>query len=513
MHNQTSIQKTNFSKSSLKLSFWPIFRNELPKFFSMAILMFLILLNQNLIRGIKDSLVVNLIGAQVLSFIKLFVEFPAGLIFVIVYTILCNKMSTENAFRVILLFFLSFFVLFGFVIFPYQEFFHPNPSFVQAYVAYYPHLKWMLMMWSKWALVLFYMMGELWSMVIFTLLYWQLANKITQVGEVRRFYFLFNLFGQSNLLFCGSIMRYFFGKHHIFMPLLGKNKVVSVLQIQSLILVIVVLCMAIVVLHWYIEKNFITKQVGTGLPIQDEKLQLGFWGSMKMILKSRYLGFIVVLMVSYSTVINLIEGVWFYETSLFYNKSPEKFMIYQGKILFGIGVCSFFCSFLGNMVIQKLGWKGTALITPVLTFLVGGGFFLLVVLRYFNVLPHTIADCSMLAIIVVLGGLQNILIKSTKYCFFDVTKEMSYFPLNNEMRTKGKAAVDILGGKLGKSMGAVLQVLLYSMFFNGNPEQLSPLLAILFGFVCIVWIQAVRALAKQYNRLMIGATEMETALK
>ena len=93
-----------------------------------------------------------------------------------------------------------------------------------------------------------------------------------------------------------------------------------------------------------------------------------------------------------------------------------------------------------------------------------------------------------LMLAVVFGTAQNFFSKSAKYSLFDPTKEMAYIPLDQESKVKGKAAIDVVGARLGKAGGAVIQqVLIVSL---GSLAAITPYIAaILFGIIA-AWILA-----------------------
>ena len=80
---------------------------------------------------------------------------------------------------------------------------------------------------------------------------------------------------------------------------------------------------------------------------------------------------------------------------------------------------------------------------------------------------------------------------------FDPSKEMCYIPLDKEAKTKGKAAIDVLGARLGKSGGALSQQLLVLLF--GSIVRGAPVLSVLFGMVISIWIGAGNSLSPAFN--------------
>ncbi len=88
--------------------------------------------------------------------------------------------------------------------------------------------------------------------------------------------------------------------------------------------------------------------------------------------------------------------------------------------------------------------------------------------------------------------------KSSKYSLFDPTKEMAYIPLDDESKVKGKAAVDVVGARLGKSGGSAIQITLLTF---GTLAYMAPYIALILFAVIGIWIVAVGSLNKQFIKL------------
>lgn len=117
----------------------------------------------------------------------------------------------------------------------------------------------------------------------------------------------------------------------------------------------------------------------------------------------------------------------------------------------------------------------------------GLGFFGLTLFPYTVQPMANFFGTTPLMLAVLIGAIQNILSKSAKYSLFDPCKEMAYIPLDQESKTKGKAAIDVVGNPLGKSGGAMIQQVL--IFAVGSLAASTPVsLLYMYIFFVIVWL-------------------------
>ena len=96
---------------------------------------------------------------------------------------------------------------------------------------------------------------------------------------------------------------------------------------------------------------------------------------------------------------------------------------------------------------------------------------------------------------VLIGTIQNVMSKSSKYSLFDPTKEMTYIPLDQESKVKGKAAIDVVGSRLGKAGGSLIQ---QGLLFIGPLSVITPYIAVIIFGIIFAWIYAAVKLSKEF---------------
>ena len=165
--------------ASLKSALFPIDGWEMPKFFSMSFMMFMIIYIYTTVRDTKDTLVVSACGAESITFLKVYGVLPAATMFMVLYSKLSSIFSKDQLFYVTAMPFFIFYAAFAFVLYPNRDLIHlPVPDDMDE------RLKYSMSLLYNWSYSLFYIMSELWGSVGVSVLFWQMANEITPVWQV-----------------------------------------------------------------------------------------------------------------------------------------------------------------------------------------------------------------------------------------------------------------------------------------------------------------------------------------
>ncbi|MEI8321034.1 MAG: Npt1/Npt2 family nucleotide transporter [Alphaproteobacteria bacterium] len=491
---------------------WPIHNHELKKFLPMGIMMFCILFIYTVLRDTKDAILVNApgAGAESLSFAKgIGVTFSAVL-FMIMYAKAANIFGRIGLFYVTAIPFLVFFISFAFFIYPNREMFHMSLETIQAYQAEYPNLTWIVPLVGNWTYTLFYILSELWGSAVLSLLFWQFANAITPVKEAKRFYGMFGFMGNFGLIFSGPAIIYF----STITQNIGLEKAEAWgLTLKYLMALVVVAGAILLAVFYWMNKVVLTDKRFYDPEAMGEKKgkksKPGLMESFRHIIESPYLGLIAALVLAYGVSINLFEGVWKGQIKIAYPNENDYNTVMGGlSLVTGLIACLFML--VGSNILRRFTWKTAALITPV-ALLLGIGIFFAAIAYNNTLVPQGMKIVEAIAqgaigreivvFVVFLGLGVNAFGKAVKYSLFDPTKEMAYIPLDPELKVKGKAAVDVIGGRGGKSGGAYIQMGLLTAFGGSALYQLVPILAPVVLGVVILWILSVFGLSKKFQSI------------
>lgn len=457
----------------------------------MLLMMFFITFNYTVFRDTKDTLIVHSCGAKAIPYLKFWGVLPGAVLFTLIYAKLANIMKRENLFYAFVTPFLLFFGVFAYLLYPNLSAFEPTSS-AESLAAWLPErLGVLATIYRHWPLAIFYVFAELWGTVGISLLFWGFANDTTRVQEAKRFYAIFGLGASGGQFLAGWVVHLIAAS--------DQNDWGFALQRTlgySLIAGVIILGLYYYMQSVVLKDPAFAPSAGE-LRKKTAKPKLSIRDSISFLANSKYLLSIAILVMSYGIMINICEVPWKDCLHKMYPKQTD-YQSFMGSFsMMNSALTIFMMLFVGGNVIRKLGWYAGAAFTPIVLIVTGAIFFTLLIFQDRLGFIAEYTDLSVLNLLVIVGTIQNIFSKSSKYSLFDPTKEMTYIPLSPDAKTKGKAAIDVVGARLGKSGGSlllqVLQVLNNDSFIACGPYLFLMLLLVGGG-----WLTAVGVLSVEF---------------
>lgn len=483
--------------SPLKSWLFPIYKHEYKKYFPALYLFFCIAFNYVALRILKDSLVVKFLGDQIrpllkyhpayegigagdmVSGIKLWGVMLFVVIFSFFYNLLRKGLTSEWHFTTIISYFLVFFIVYAYYIYPNITSWVKPENFKEFFPTWFPGWRIANLIIYTWPCTLLFIHAELYGTFALSVMFWSFMHEIINVKQSVRFYSSLALGANIGAVAAGLVIRYGFRDHNL---------------VNVLWLVTAIMCTVLVTYNWFVravKRDPVGYQ--TEAKPQKKKAKLSLKQSLRILFSSKELCCIALLVLCYGVGVNLLEYMnrnAISRVSQMEHVSKEITINFYTFQFICVGLLSIaLILFLSTPVLVKYGWLAAALITPLVLLL---GVLVYFAYGYMYVFNQEGGGgfTRHLKTLATMGTMILPTIKACKYAFFDPTKEASYVPLAPTLKVQGKTAVDGVGGRLGKALGAITVVYITSA--NAG------LFGLILGFAAI-WIYAVYSLSKCRN--------------
>lgn len=318
-----------------------------------------------------------------------------------------------------------------------------------------------------------------------------MANDVTPLHQAKVLYPLFAVIGNLAPIVSGRVMTYIVSKQG------SSDDVGFQSTIQRLATVKIAAGLGIVMLYRLVYKIRDTKERKNvssprieKSPPKKEKLTLS--ESIKELFKSRELKAMATMVFCYNMCVELTEVLW---KGILKKSYPNKteYMAFMATFSQTVGIIALILQLTASTIITKFGWLWAASLTPIAMVCLAIPFFISVLLS------KSKSDSVTLVTALSIGTWQTIISKVTKYSLFDPCKEMAYIPLGPDAKTKGKAAVDVLGARMGRSMGSATQQVLVSYIGSGSILSCAPMLGVVYVITVFYWLSSVRILGSSFT--------------
>ncbi|WIA39918.1 hypothetical protein OEZ86_013359 [Tetradesmus obliquus] len=538
-------------------------------FLPMLSLFFCLSFVNTILDSLKDTLVITAHGggAFVIPYLTVYAVLPVSVLFLFAFSAASHRMSRAALFNTILVVFMAFFGGFALVLYPNADVLHPHALADQMQQALPQGLAGFVGMLRNWTFTLFFCMAELWGDVCMGLLFWGLANEITNLSDAATLYPLFGLGANLAQALAGLVLK----------ATTCRPSSEFGLALQLSMAAVIVIAGIAIALQQHITNEAEAKrrhhrhrhnsshsmamtadgssssssrsQIDAGAAAaamaaadaqfdaaeaaarkaKREKQQPSAWESIKVLGRSLEIRCLAVMSLAQGLCNSLMEFAWKCHMRLLY-PNPSDFTAFLGDVatwsgvLIGglkllspllpapvmrdvatwSGVVTGGLMLLSPLLFERWGWRGVANTTPNML-LWGGSAFFAACITYQHLFGAAVAaggaaaagpvSLVLLQVLVMSGALLYVFGKGAKFSLFKPAEEMVYITLDEDGRTRGKAAIDVVGSQTGKSGGSLLQQALL-LASAGSITGIMPVMFGVFFLMLRGWRSAVHELSQ-----------------
>lgn len=457
----------------------------------MSSFMFLILLVANMLRVLKEGLIMSHVGVKSLSYIRILLQVPLSFGIVYVLAKLKKKYHQQHIFNLVLLHYIIFMFVFANILYPYRDALSLPISLQSTVLQTAPFIEKIVPVIHHWPITLLYLFSDLWGLLLYLNCFWELSNRIVDTQEAAKIYPLYNILGQSNILFA-ALALYYLSSNDIkqYAEVLGLDFVQCV---GNTVLCIMIL---IFILHNYINSKYEHKNERVSVTKQHKKLS--FRQTLKLLWDNRHIFNIFSFTLLYYATIFIIETLWLYFLSESHS-STQMIAQFQAQTLLMIGLSTMLFALIGKFLLRRFGWYFMLKTLPCT----------LLMLFLVLMISHTNAILSYYPLVMLhLSTGIYALSKSMKYTFFDTTKEMAYIPTDDALKFYGKVSADTLASSAGKFIGNIFPLIFFTSYRERNFDSTVTLcLTFILVLLGCYWLFVAKRLNLSYHQTLAKSAE------
>lgn len=458
-------------------------------FFLAFAIVSLINLNYAILRSLRNTLVVSCTtaGAELIPAIQLWGLLPLTFLLVYVISLFMRKYSQAKVFFLVMLLFLGFFNIHAFFIYPFHTHLEATlcpPTFLKAVSSFY-------LLCKHWASGSYFIAAELWKVAILSLLFFGFLNRSLSLKEAKTMYSPLLLGGSIGGLLAGPITVIAAKIAPFMLSSFGFSKWHATYVVLTLIMTFV----------GFMIMGLFTLLKGKVKPIEITtdviKTKISFKNSLATFIKNRYLFSLGVIVIADYIAYFLFE-VFFLDLLKTAYPDPNTYCQFNGQLTFWTSVLTLISAlFITPILLHKRTWKTAALVTPSAIGL--SLIFFSIVLganKPWMQQMSSLLGLSVTKIAIIFGSIQFCVCRAIKGTLFDASKELAYFPLTEELKSKGKLIVDGLASRTGYCLAAGLNQSLVSIF--GSFQACLPAAAVIS---CVAVLFSIKGVLHISNHL------------